>query len=223
MSRTKRVRTYDASRRQQRALESQERMLEAARRLFAMRGYAETKIEEIAIAAGVAVPTLYAAFQSKRNLLDALMRRLVAGVPGGPPLLDTAGPRAVAAAADARHALALFVDHLLAVQERVVPLYEVMKHAARTEPEIAELLARLQQYRYSNLASLAARIDELGALRDGLSVEDAARTLWAIASPEVRQMLLTLAGWTVEKYRAWLEDTLDAALLASPGHGVRRR
>jgi AcrR family transcriptional regulator len=192
-------------------------MLEAARRLFARRGYAETRLEEIANEAGVAVPTLYAAFQSKRNLLDALMKRLVAGVPGGPPLLKTAGPRALTAEPDARRALALFVDHLLGVQERVIPMYEVMKHAARTEPEIAGLLARLQRYRYANLASLAARFAELGVLRDGVSVDDAAWTLWAIASPEVRQMLLAQAAWTVETYRAWLEDTLDAALLVRKG------
>ena len=48
----------------------------------------------------------------------------------------------------------------------------------------------------------------------GLSPDDAARTIWAVASPEVRQMLVTFAGWSVKRYRAWLEQTLVAALLA---------
>ena len=52
--------------------EAQFRMLEVARRLFAERDYAETTIEAIARAADVAVPTVYAAFQSKRGVLSAL-------------------------------------------------------------------------------------------------------------------------------------------------------
>jgi AcrR family transcriptional regulator len=213
MARPKKPRPYDASRRQQRALESQERLLEAARRLFATRGYAETRIEDIAAEANVSVPTVYATFQSKRGVLDALMRRLTSGVPGGPPLVDTPGPRAVNAEPDPRRALSMFVEHLLGVQERAIPMYDVMKNAARAEPEIGETLRNLQQYRYANLSTLATRLHELRALRAGLSVEDASRTLWTITSPEVRQMLLDGAGWTIDKYRAWLEDTLVAVLL----------
>lgn len=206
-------RSYDASRRRLRAEESRERVLDVARRLFAARGYAETTIEAVASEAEVAVPTVYAAFQSKRGVLSALMARLVSGEPGGPPLLLTAGPRRVMAETDPRRMLALFVADLSGVQERVIPTYEVLKSAARTEPDVAELLARMQSYRFSNFETVPAKLVELGALRPGLSVEDAARTIWALASPEVRQMLLTFAGWSAERYRAWLEETLAAVLL----------
>jgi AcrR family transcriptional regulator len=216
MARAKRARTYDASGRQRRALETQERVLEVARELFATRGYAETKIEEIAKEAGVAVPTVYAAFQSKRGLLDALMKRLVAGIPGGPPKLATAEARAALAETDPRRLLALVVGDLVQVQDRVTPTYEVLKHAARVEPVLAELLARLQQYRLGNFMAVAKRLGELGALRSGLSPDRAARTIWAIASPEVRQLLAQQAGWSAETYREWLEDTLAAALLSRP-------
>jgi AcrR family transcriptional regulator len=216
MATRKRARTYDASGRQQRAIENQERMLEVARSLFSQRGYHETRIEDIAAEAGVAAPTIYAAFQSKRGLLDALIKRLASGVPGR-QLLDTAGPRQVNAERNPRRALTRFVDHLLGVQERTIPMYEVMKHAARGEPEIAELFTNMQQYRFSNLSTLARHFAELGALRAGISEEHASRTLWAITSPEVRQMLLGEAGWSVDQYRAWLEDTLAATLLAKGG------
>jgi AcrR family transcriptional regulator len=214
MRKQKKRRPYDASRRRLRAGEGRERMLDAARRLFAERGYAETTIDAIAQEAEVAVPTVYAAFKSKRGVLSALMNRLVSGEPGGPPLLQTAGPQRVAAERDPRRLLALFVADLSEVQERVIPTYEVMRNAARTEPDVAALLVRLQAYRHSNLATIPARLAELGALRPGLSVEEAARTIWAIASPEVRQMLLTFAGWSAAAYRTWLEATLAAVLLA---------
>jgi len=156
---------------------------------------------------------VYAAFKSKRGVLSALMARLVSGEPGGPPLLQTAGPRQVMAERDPRRLLALFVSDLGEVQERVIPMYEVMKSAARTEPDVADLLARLQAYRYSNIATIPARLAELGALRPGLSIEEAARTIWALASPEVRHMMLTFAGWSAAAYRRWLEATLVALLL----------
>ena len=76
------------------------RSAEVARGLFAKRGYAETTIEAIANGAGVAVPTVYAAFQSKRGVLGALLKREVAGEPGGPPLPQTAGAQHVAAATE---------------------------------------------------------------------------------------------------------------------------
>jgi len=217
MSKPKRRRAYDASGRQRRALENQERVLDAARRLFAERGYAETTLEAVASEAGVSLPTLYATFQSKRGVLSGVMHRLVSGQPGSPPLLQTAGPRAVGSEPDPRRALHLLVIDLTGVQERVIPIYEVMKNAARTEPEIAQQLAGMQEYRFKNLETFAVRLAELKALRPGLTVEDASRTLWAIASPEVRRMLLAVEGWTPERYRAWLEQTLAAALLRPLG------
>jgi AcrR family transcriptional regulator len=216
----KQRRTYDASRRRQRAEETRERMLEVARRLFAERGYAETTVEAIATEADVAVPTVYAVFQSKRGELAALMSRLAAGEAGGPPLLETAGPRAVAAATDPRLMLTLFVEHLSQVQDRIIPTYEVLKSAARSEPDMAQLLERMQAYRFSNIATIPPRLAELGGLRSGLTLEDASRTVWALASPEVRQMLQSFAGWSADRYRAWLLETLIAVLL--PDSGARK-
>lgn len=216
MSKPRKRRPYDASHRQQRALESRERVLDVARRLFAERGYAETTMADIATEAEIALPTLYASFQSKRGLLSGVLNRLVSGQPGGPPVLETRGARAVLTEPDARRALALLAADLTAIQERVGPIYDVMKNAARTETEVAELFARAQGNRYSNFEAVAARLAELGALRQGLTIEHAARTLWVLASPDVRQMLATYAGWPAEQYKAWLESVLTGALLPDP-------
>src|SRR5688572_33498396 len=45
----------------------------AARRLFTARGFAATPIEAIAKEAGVAIPTVYAAFGNKRAILVSIM------------------------------------------------------------------------------------------------------------------------------------------------------
>lgn len=213
MRKGRKSRTYDASRRQLAARERREQVLQVALRLFAERGFTETTMDAIAAEAGIATPTLYAGFQSKRGILDALLKRLVSGMPDGTPLVETARARSVVAARDPRRVIARFVTDLGRVQESVIPLYQVLTHAARTEPEVAEFLAAAQAYRFSNVATVARRLAELGALRSHLSEDAAARTIWAIASPEVRQMLLTFAGWSKARYQRWLREILAASLL----------
>lgn len=213
MRKPRKPRAYDGSGRRARALETQERALAAARTFFAERGYAETTMEAIAVEAGVAVPTLYAVFGSKRGILSRLLDRLVAGESGGPSVLQTESAREVLAETDARRSIRLFARHIAQVLERVTPTFQAMKSAARTEPDVAELYARAQRNRFDNLETVARHVAARAALRPGLSVEDAGRTVWVLASPEVREMLMTHAGWSEEKYVAWLTETLTAALL----------
>ncbi len=67
------------SRRQQKALATRGRVLDAALELFLADGYATTTITAIADAADVAVQTVYAVFGTKKAILDELRARAVAG------------------------------------------------------------------------------------------------------------------------------------------------
>lgn len=55
-------------------LSSREKILEAARQLFAVQGFSETSVEEIAERAGVAKGTIYTHFASKDELLLTILR-----------------------------------------------------------------------------------------------------------------------------------------------------
>lgn len=213
MRKREKRRTYDATGRRERALETQERALAVARRLFAERGYAETTMDMIATEAGVAVPTLYTVFGSKRGMLSRLLDRLVSGEPGGPSVLKTAPAKQLLAEPDPRRSIELFARHIAEVLERVSPTYQAMKSAARTESDVAELYAKALRNRFNNLSAVAKHVAAAGSLRTALTVEDAGRTIWVIASPEVRELLMTHAGWSNEKYVAWLTETLTATLL----------
>ena len=55
--------------------ERRELIVEAAGRLFGERGYGGTRLDDIAVAAGVTKPILYRHFESKRDLYLALLAR----------------------------------------------------------------------------------------------------------------------------------------------------
>lgn len=61
---------------------TRERLLDAALRLFAERGFGDTTVRQIARAVGVTDAAIYAHFAGKQALFDALMAE------AGPPLLD---------------------------------------------------------------------------------------------------------------------------------------
>src|SRR5271163_3207266 len=66
-------RPYDSTRRRESAQQTRMRIAQSGRALFAQLGYGATSIEAIANLAGVAVPTFYATYGSKRALLFALL------------------------------------------------------------------------------------------------------------------------------------------------------
>jgi AcrR family transcriptional regulator len=62
---------------QARSVQKRERMLDAARQLFGVKGYEATSIEEITALAGTAAGAFYSYFRSKRQLLVVLMHELL--------------------------------------------------------------------------------------------------------------------------------------------------
>ena len=66
-------------RREQKALLTRHRILDAAESLFIRDGYALTTIAAIAVAADVAVQTVYAVFGNKRAILNELLAARVTG------------------------------------------------------------------------------------------------------------------------------------------------
>jgi AcrR family transcriptional regulator len=74
-------RPYDMSNRARQAQETRRRIVEAAARLFTRNGYSATSVSAIAAEAGVADPTVYAALETKRHILRAVVQMTVRGRP----------------------------------------------------------------------------------------------------------------------------------------------
>src|SRR4249919_3469422 len=68
-------RPYHSPLRQEQALATRQRILDAALELFGAHGYGATSIAAVAREAGVVPETIYATFGSKRGMIDGLTER----------------------------------------------------------------------------------------------------------------------------------------------------
>jgi AcrR family transcriptional regulator len=206
-------RPYDSKLRKQQASQTRLRILDAAQRLFAERGYAASTIEAIAKEAGVAVDTVYAAFGSKRGVLKALLDVRVGGDDAPIDLLDRPGPQAVRREPNQRRQIAAFAADISAIIERARPVDDIIRGAAAVDADIATFRTKAQEHRFGNMRQLVSWLAANGSLRSGLTQEDAAGIVWMMTSPEVHRLLRVNRGWTPERYSIWLRDSLTRILL----------
>ena len=206
-------RTYHSTHRQAQARETRMQILSSARKLFIQYGYTGATMEAIAQEARVAVETVFAAFGNKRTILARLVDVAVGGDDQPVPLLQRSGPQAALQEPDPTRKLSMFAQDISTILERVAPLFEILRMAAKTEPDIAELLNNLLQQRFTNIAFFAQSLAAHGSLREGLEDVLAAEIVWTISSPEVFQLLTRDRGWSRERYAAWLGETLTRLLL----------
>lgn len=210
---TKPRRKYQSNRRKEQALETRRRILAAALKLFSEYGYAGATIEAIAQEAGIAPLTVFVTFGNKRSILAGLVGISVGGDDQPLPLLERPGPQAVLAEPDPDRQIHGFANDITDILERVAPVFEIMRMAAKTEPEIADLLKNILEERFDNLGKFVQNLSSHGSLREGLDDARATEVVWTIASPEVYQLLTVDRGWSKADFSQWLGETLSRLLL----------
>lgn len=199
-------RTYDTTRRRAAAARTRERMLAAARREFAERGFPATTVEAIAEAAGVSPQTFYNAFGSKRGALFALLDEMPAAA--DPAALATA----LAEAPDASRQLALLVDFRLRLYAAALDVLEAVRAAATHDPDVAAVWSEGEDRRKRNHQKLLSSWHARGDLRAGLTRKRADDALWAMTGPDVYRLFVVERGWKRETFRNWLVDLLAREL-----------
>jgi AcrR family transcriptional regulator len=196
-------------------------VLDAAKALFAERGYAATTIEAISTASGVPSATVYRLFSSKLRLLQALFNSVLhegAVGPDGAPATAPDHPRlaALLAEPDARLQVATFASIAREVLSRGAEVYPILVTAAGTDPQAAELLDAYARTREQGQGHISRCLADRHALRPGLSERDAADIVHALASPEAYRLLVIGRGWSPDRYESWLSATLATQLLPTP-------
>jgi len=206
-------RPYNAEGRRAQARATRERILETARTLFVARGYAAVSVADIAAAAGVSVPTVFAGFRSKANLLKEATETALVGDADPVPLHDRPAMRHVVQGSTARDVLHRLAALIAEGGPRVAPVYGVLHAAADADPEIARLAATLDAQRLEGATRLAQVVlDRLGDT-DPDRLAEVRDTIWTLNSPLLFGLLVTQRGWSPERYGAWVARALTALLL----------
>jgi AcrR family transcriptional regulator len=208
-------RSYDSTRRREQAAATRAEILDAAWRLFEDRGYAATTVGAIAEEAGVAVKTVYLAFETKAGVLRALWNALLRGGDDAPPITEHAWHREMSEEPDPERQLRLNARNSRAGKERIGRIYQVIRAAAGEDADSAELWSRIQREYRDNQRAVVESLRKKRALARGLTVDRGADILWTINHPDVWQLLVVERGWTPEQYERWCAETASAQLLQS--------
>jgi AcrR family transcriptional regulator len=212
----KRTRRYESPRRREQAAATRAAILDAARRLFVDRGYAATTMAAIAAEAGVALKTVYVAFDGKAALLRELWHLLLRGDQEDVPMPEHPWYRQMLAEPDPGRRLRLMARTSRAVKERAAPLLEAIRGAAPSDPEIAALWERIGTEFHAVHVPLLEGLEADGALRPGLGASAGADVLWTLNHPSVWQLLVVERGWSPARYERWLGDAACSELLGRP-------
>ena len=100
---------------------------------------------------------------------------------------------------------------------RLAPLFLVIRGAAETDHDAADLWAALGAQKLAGMTMLAEDLAAAGVLAPGRSVEETRDELWALSAPELYELLVGQRGWPPDRYRDWLVDVWANGLLATPG------
>ena len=191
-------RVYESPARQRQADETRARIAAEARRVLEETGYAGMTIPAVAKAAGVAVPTVYAIFGSKKGIVSELLDAARFGE-GFQVLLAQA--REVK---DPMELLKFPPRFSRRIYEAEIPVENLLQGAGMVAPELAAVEDERNCQRYDSQVMVVDALERAGLLRVGLSRDSARAILWALTSREMFRMLVRERGWTGDEYEAWL-------------------
>jgi len=208
-------RRYDASGRRATSAATRQRILDAARDLILEKGYRATTVAAIASRSDVNVDTVYELVGRKHIILRDLIEQAVSGTDRAVEPEDRDYVQAIRAEPHPAAKLAIYAGAVTRIQARLAPLFRALRDAASTEPEAREVWEEISERRAANMRMFVDDVRATGGLRPGLSVDDAADTVWITNSAEVYTLLTGERGWTPERYERWLADTWSRLFLSA--------
>jgi TetR/AcrR family transcriptional regulator, regulator of autoinduction and epiphytic fitness len=207
-------RRYHSPQRQQQAQATRQQIVDAAGRLFNRAGYFGTTIEAIAQDAGVAVPTVYVAFGSKRAILAALIDSAIFGAdPPDTPVSERGWYAAMSRETDPVRLVRRWAEYLCDVNARVAPVQRVVEGAAASDPNIAQLWDRMKDQRLVGQSAVAQLLAERAALRPDISLSQAADIVFVLSDAHLYDAYVRDRGWSSAQVARWLGDAFCALLL----------
>lgn len=200
------------SRRDEYADLTRDAVLDAARSLFADKGFFQTKVEEIARLSRVSPATVYAQCGGKQGLLRSLMDNWTSTrSPAAERTLDDA-----LAGADALAIMKALANAYLQATVEWADVIRVVIDVAPHDEESKAVLATAQKRHNRILLAICRRLEELGALREGVDARQASRIITYYYGIDGLQRTRDVLGWSLDRSNAWLLTQTTNAVLRSP-------
>jgi AcrR family transcriptional regulator len=199
--------------REENARRTRAAIVAAASELFTARGYAATSLADVAAAAGVARPTVFAAFGSKPALLRQVLDQALAGDDEPIPVAARPWFQPVWEAATQDIALDAYARVCTLIGGRAAQIFEAVRRAADASPDVTELWNTLQGNRRGGAHMVVMHLQALGPLRPGLDTVRATDLLWVFNDPAHYNSLVLRCGWHETLFTDWLSSHMRQALL----------
>lgn len=203
-------RSYSLDRRARTAQDTRTRILDAGHALFGQNGIDRTTIADIARKAEVGPSTIYATYGSKEGILRGLMERALFG-------------------SGFQSAQAVLIDvtdpvKLIELTPRIArAIYEgesgdlgLLRRSSGFSPALKKMEQEFEDIRFAVQEPRLKALFDAGLNRRDLTFEEARSILWMYTSRDIWRMLVQDAGWTPDRYEAWLSRTLLDALVQDP-------
>ena len=205
-------RSYHSPKRAEQALETRRRIRSTAERLFLRDGYLPTSMKSIAGEAGVAERTLYLAFPTKAALLHEIIVVALRGHDRDEPLSESPAVRS-AFEAPAGELIPRFAQAVAVLMGRAARVLAIGEAAATADPALVAFRERGHAAQRADAHELAEALQERGELAAGMTVDQAADTIFALAANEaVYLRLVEECGFGERDFADWLGKVLTATL-----------
>ena len=182
-------------------------IVDAARGLYATKGFFATTVEDIAAEARVAPATVYASGGGKHGLLRTLIDQWQTA-----PVIE-ATYRHIATLDDGEAIVTATASGTRKVREDWGDVVRVVRSTAPHDQRVTELLSEVTANYRHGMALTAQRLADIGALRNGLVVAAATDVLWFYFGYSSYSTLTDENGWSLDQAQNWLYQQACAALL----------
>jgi AcrR family transcriptional regulator len=200
-------RIYSSEARTAQAARTRSQILEAAKKLFQTEGFDRVTISNLAKAAGVSMPTIYAVFKSKRGVLQSLIDEALPAEQFTALVDDSMKEKSP------KKRLTITAKLARQIYDAERGLMDILRGASVVAPEFKELEQEREERRYERQSEYIKKLVQDKALAEGLTFEKARDTLWALTGRDLYRMLVLEKGWSSDEYEKWLGQLLVNALL----------
>ncbi len=204
------------------ALETRERLLDAAEREFRLRGVSRTSLAEVATAAGVTRGAVYWHFRDKVELFRAMCERATLPLDA---MFERAMPHAATDPLGTLRTLFLGALTRLASDARTQNVFEILFHKSELVGELADFAAGMRVERtqcLGEIRGLVAQAAACGQLPVDTDPALATQALHALMVGIMHEWVLDPAAYDLATAAPALIDAMLAGLRASPPRRISR-